>query len=89
MACVSEAPSGSNPLSDKCRFCHAIERDYLATLLREDASIYQAFINWLDKNTRAKRKQTYDDYWRRLCQYFQVCAQRRMGGDTQDQMRRV
>jgi hypothetical protein len=33
--------------------------------------------------------QSYDEYWRRLCQYFELFARHRVNDDVHKQMRRV
>ncbi|KAJ5473965.1 hypothetical protein N7475_003531 [Penicillium sp. IBT 31633x] len=40
------------------------------------------------KTSRKKLLQSYDEYWRRLCQYFELFARRRVGEDARQQMRR-
>lgn len=47
------------------------------------------FFDWMSKMTRKKRLQTYDEYWRRLCQYFELFAHRRVNDDVHKQMRRA
>ncbi|KAG0155242.1 hypothetical protein PDIDSM_816 [Penicillium digitatum] len=47
------------------------------------------FFDWMFKTSRKKLLQSYDEYWRRLCQYFELFARRRVGEDARQQMRRV
>lgn len=47
------------------------------------------FFDWMFKTSRKKLLQSYDGYWRRLCQYFELFARRRVGEDARRQMRRA
>lgn len=47
------------------------------------------FFDWMFKTSRKKLLQSYDENWRRLCQYFELFARRRVGEDARQQMRRV
>jgi hypothetical protein len=58
-------------------------------LLSEDKAIYMNFFDWMHKTSREKALQSYDEYWRRLCQYFSLFARRRMNDNIREQMRRV
>jgi hypothetical protein len=58
-------------------------------LLLEDQAIYMNFFDWMFKTSRGKVLQSYDEYWRRLCQYFELFARRRVNDDVHKQMRRV
>ena len=58
-------------------------------LLLEDQAIYMNFFDWMFKTSREKALQSYDEYWRRLCQYFQLFARRGVNDDVHTQMRRV
>jgi isochorismate hydrolase len=59
-------------------------------LLLEDQTIYTNFFDWMFKTSRKKLLiHSYDEYWRRLCQYFELFARRRVGEDARQQMRRV
>ncbi|KAL1885235.1 hypothetical protein Plec18167_001892 [Paecilomyces lecythidis] len=46
------------------------------------------FFDWMCKTSRKKLLQSYDEYWRRLCQYFALFARRRLNGQVHEQMRR-
>lgn len=46
------------------------------------------FFDWMYKTSRKKILQSYDEYWRRLCQYFGLFARRRVNGNVHEQMRR-
>lgn len=48
-----------------------------------------AFFDWIYNNSRKKLLQSYDEYWRRLKQYFSLFARRSMDKEVQEQMRRV
>lgn len=58
-------------------------------LLLEDQTIYMNYFDWMYRTSRDKVLQSYDEYWRRLCQYFELFARRRAGEDARKQMRRV
>ena len=58
-------------------------------LLLEDQAIYMNFFDWMFKTSRKKVLQSYDEYWRRLCQYFELFARRSVNDDIHKQMRRV
>lgn len=63
--------------------------DYVDYLLLEDQAIYMNFFDWMSKTSREKVLQSYDEYWRRLCQYFELFAHRSVNDDVHKQMRRV
>src|SRR5467141_5407574 len=65
-----------NPLKDWSRYCAHMDVDHATTLLSEDPAVYMNFFDWMQKSSKDKRLQTYDEYWRRLCQYFTLFAQR-------------
>ncbi|KUL81536.1 hypothetical protein ZTR_10660 [Talaromyces verruculosus] len=69
-------------------YCTQSQQEYESYLLKEDQAIYMTFFDWMYKNSREKRLQSYDEYWRRLKQYFSLFARRRMGEEVQEQMRR-
>ncbi|QQK46847.1 hypothetical protein Pdw03_1745 [Penicillium digitatum] len=69
-------------------FCIQSNEDYVDFLLLEDQTIYMNFFDWMFKTSRKKLLQSYDEYWRRLCQYFELFARRRVGEDARQQMRR-
>ena len=71
------------------RYCIQLNEDYVEYLLLEDQSIYMNFFDWMYKTSRKKLLQSYDEYWRRLCQYFGLFARRRVNGNVHEQMRRV
>lgn len=71
------------------RFCIQSNEDYVDYLLLEDQAIYMNFFDWMFKTSREKLLQSYDEYWRRLCQYFELFAHRRVNEDVHKQMRRV
>ena len=48
-----------------------------------------AFIDWLRKGNADRRFQTYEAYWKALCQYFSLLARRAMSYNTIVQLRRV
>ncbi|KAJ5993329.1 hypothetical protein N7451_009053 [Penicillium sp. IBT 35674x] len=62
--------------------------DYVDFLLLEDEAIYMNFFDWMFRTSREKRLQSYDEYWRRLCQYFELFARRRVNENVHKQMRR-
>lgn len=63
--------------------------DYVDYLLLEDQANYMNFFDWMFKTSREKLLQSYDEYWRRLCQYFELFARHRVSEDARKQMRRV
>ena len=71
------------------RYCIQLKEDYVEYLLSEDKAIYMNFFDWMYKTSRKKLLQSYDEYWRRLCQYFGLFARRRVNGEVHEQMRRV
>jgi hypothetical protein len=71
------------------RYCIQSNKDYVEYLLLEDQAIYMNFFDWMFKTSRKKLLQSYDEYWRRLCQYFGLFARRRVNGEVHEQMRRV
>ena len=76
-------------ITHKNRFCLQSNEDYRDYLLLEDQAIYMNFFNWMFRTSREKLLQSYDEYWRRLCQYFELFARRRVCEDVHKQMRRV
>ncbi|KAI3287650.1 hypothetical protein DTO002I6_7616 [Penicillium roqueforti] len=70
------------------KFCIQSNQDYVNYLLLEDQAIYMNFFDWMFKTSREKALQSYDEYWRRLCQYFQLFARRSVNDDVHTQMRR-
>lgn len=58
-------------------------------LLLEDQAIYMNFFDWMFKTSRKKALQSYNEYWRRLYQYFELFARRSVNDDIHKQMRRV
>ncbi|EAL91115.2 conserved hypothetical protein [Aspergillus fumigatus Af293] len=70
------------------RFCIHSKEDYVEYLLLEDQTIYMNFFDWMYRTSRQKLLQSYDEYWRRLCQYFGLFARRRLNGNVYEQMRR-
>ncbi|EED15808.1 conserved hypothetical protein [Talaromyces stipitatus ATCC 10500] len=70
------------------KYCLQLEKDYVDYLLSEDQAIYMNFFDWMHKTSRKKLLQSYDEYWRRLKQYFSLFARRRMDQGVQEQMRR-
>ncbi|EAW15512.1 uncharacterized protein NFIA_048490 [Aspergillus fischeri NRRL 181] len=70
------------------RFCIHSKEDYVEYLLLEDQTIYMNFFDWMYRTSRQKLLQSYDEYWRRLCQYFALFARRRLNGNVYEQMRR-
>jgi len=71
------------------RYCIQSKEDYVEYLLLEDKAIYMKFFDWMYKTSWEKALQSYDEYWRRLCQYFSLFARRRMNENIREQMRRV
>lgn len=71
------------------RHCVHLEVDYVAHLLLEDPAVYMNFFDWMWKSSKKKLLQSYDEYWRRLNQYFSLFARRPMSNHILDQMRRV
>jgi hypothetical protein len=47
------------------------------------------FLDWMAKTSRKKKKRTYSNYWKCLCVYFSLLAQRQMTDNVLKQMRRV
>lgn len=72
-----------------CRYCAHSNEDYVEYLLSEDKVIYMNFLDWMSRTSREKRLQTYDEYWRRLCQYSGLFARRPVNHPVHEQMRRV
>ncbi|KAI2788543.1 hypothetical protein POX_e06562 [Penicillium oxalicum] len=70
------------------KFCIQSEEDYVEYLLSEDQTIYMNFFDWMFRTSRTKVLQSYDEYWRRLCQYFSLFARRRVNDAVREQMRR-
>ncbi|CEL09489.1 hypothetical protein ASPCAL12624 [Aspergillus calidoustus] len=70
------------------KYCIQLNEDYVEYLLLEDQAIYMNFFDWMYKTSRKKLLQSYDEYWRRLCQYFGLFARRRVNGNVHEQMRR-
>ncbi|KAI9045815.1 uncharacterized protein KD926_007118 [Aspergillus affinis] len=70
------------------RYCAHSNEDYVEYLLSEDKAIYMNFLDWMSRTSRAKRLQTYDEYWRHLCQYFGLFARRPVNHHVHEQMRR-
>ncbi|KAJ5778330.1 hypothetical protein N7520_001576 [Penicillium odoratum] len=64
------------------KFSIQSEADYVDHLLREDQAIYMNFFDWMSRTSREKTLQSYDEYWRRLCQYFELFARRRVNEDV-------
>ncbi|EGC45731.1 conserved hypothetical protein [Histoplasma capsulatum var. duboisii H88] len=73
---------------DVDRYCIQSNEDYVDYLLLEDHAIYMNFFDWMSKTSREKTLQSYDQYWRRLCQYFELFAHRSVNDDVHKQMRR-
>lgn len=71
------------------RHCAHLKEDYVKYLLSEDQAIYMNFFDWMSRTSREKTLQTYDEYWRRLCQYFGLFARRPVNNNVHQQMRRV
>ena len=71
------------------RYCAHSNEDYVEYLLSEDKAIYMNFLDWMSRTSREKRLQTYDEYWRRLCQYFGLFSRRPVNHHVHEQMRRV
>jgi hypothetical protein len=44
--------------------------DHKEYLLRQDQSIYMAFIDWIACTSREKKKGTYIMYWKWPCEYY-------------------
>ncbi|GKZ75057.1 hypothetical protein AnigIFM50267_002296 [Aspergillus niger] len=70
------------------KYCIQSNEDYVEYLLLEDQAIYINFFDWMYKTSRKKLLRSYDEYWRRLCQYFGLFARRRMNDNVHEQMRR-
>ena len=51
--------------------------------------MYINFIDWMYKTSKRKKKQTYDMYWRRVCLYFSLFAEREMSNNVIKQIRRI
>jgi hypothetical protein len=76
-------------MTHEIRYCIQSNEDFVDYLLLEDKAIYMNFFDWMFKTSREKVLQSYDEYWRRLCQYFELFARRRVNDDVHKQMRRV
>ncbi|KAL5366337.1 hypothetical protein BJX96DRAFT_169843 [Aspergillus floccosus] len=70
------------------KYCIQLKKDYVDYLLSEDQAIYMNFFDWMHRTSRQKALQSYDEYWRRLCQYFSLFARRRPNDKVYEQMRR-
>ncbi|OJJ79315.1 uncharacterized protein ASPGLDRAFT_137070 [Aspergillus glaucus CBS 516.65] len=70
------------------KYCIQLNADYVDYLLLEDQAIYMNFFDWMFKTSREKLLQSYDKFWRRLCQYFELFARRRVNDDVHKQMQR-
>ncbi|KAL4861156.1 hypothetical protein BDV12DRAFT_208310 [Aspergillus spectabilis] len=70
------------------KYCIQLNQDYIEYLLLEDQAIYMNFFDWMYKTSRKKLLQSYDEYWRHLCQYFGLFARRRVNSNVHEQMRR-
>ena len=75
--------------TNHCRYCSQIGVDYKKALLCEEPAMYMNFIDWMYKTSKRKKKQTYDMYWRRVCLYFSLFAEREMSNNVMKQMRCV
>ena len=71
------------------RYCSQIKINYRNALLCEEPAMYMNFIDWMRTTSKKKKKQTYDMYWRRICIYFSLLAEREMSNNVMKQMRRV
>ncbi|KAL3428577.1 hypothetical protein BDV09DRAFT_190833 [Aspergillus tetrazonus] len=60
------------------RYCIQLNKDYVDYLLLEDQAIYINFFNWMYRTSRKRLLQLYNEYWRRLYQYFSLFARRRV-----------
>lgn len=76
-------------LQPASRYCDHMNEDYEATLLSDDPAVYMNFFDWMWKSSREKRLQSYDEYWRRLCQSFFLFARRSVNQFVREQVRRV
>ncbi|KAB8074604.1 hypothetical protein BDV29DRAFT_190849 [Aspergillus leporis] len=56
------------------KYCIQSNQDYVDYLLLEDQAIYMNFFDWIFKTSPKKVLQSYDEYWRRPCQYFGLFA---------------
>jgi hypothetical protein len=81
--------STDKPFTDYPRYCTKIEVDYKQALLCEESAMYMNFIDWIYKNSKRKKKQTYDMYWRRLYILFSLFAEREISNNVMKQIRRV
>jgi hypothetical protein len=81
--------STDKPFTHHRRYCTKININYKQALLCEEPAMYMNFIDWMYKCSKRKKKQTYDMYWRRLCLYFSLFAEREMSNNVMQQMRRV
>ncbi|KAL5338248.1 hypothetical protein BJX70DRAFT_388776 [Aspergillus crustosus] len=63
-----------------------LNHNYVEYLLLEDQAMN--FFDWMYKTSRKKLLQLYNEYWRRLYQYFGLFARRRVNGNIHEQMRR-
>src|SRR5947207_8083097 len=71
------------------RSCTHLKIDYVTYLLSEDQAIYMNFFDWMWKSSKKKRLQSYDEYWRRLCQYYSLFVRRPVNQSVHQQLRRV
>jgi hypothetical protein len=76
-------PDGDN------RYCAHLNVDYMDYLNSEDPPIYMNFFDWMSQSSRTKLLQSYDEYWRRLNQYFALFNHRSINPDVMQQVRRV
>jgi hypothetical protein len=50
--------------------------DYGMALFSEQAATYMNSFDWMAKTSREKKKRTYVTYWKCLCQYYSLLAER-------------
>ena len=79
----------SNHFTNYSKYCTKIDLNYRQALLCEKFVMYMNFIDWMCTNSKKKKKQTYNMYWRRLCLYFSLFAEQEISNNVMKQMRRV
>lgn len=78
---ITDWPDGTNT------YCaHVGKEDYIGYLLLEEPTVYRNFFDWMWKTSTKKLLQSYDEYWRRLCQYFGPVARRPVNNLVHEQM---
>ncbi|KAI9727203.1 MAG: hypothetical protein M1834_008511 [Cirrosporium novae-zelandiae] len=67
------------------KHCNHLQVDDIEYLMKEEATVYMNFLDWIARTSKRKGKETLDMYWRRLCEYYSLFAHRRMHEDVRVQ----